>query len=104
MEFLSLIAIVVFVLLLALDLKLVRDRGLLATLDVFVNGVQDAGRGSSTARSGACAARCDGHEVGEGRLEGAALAATAAAKLLAGRGSGGCGLFAGLELEEGLLL
>jgi hypothetical protein len=104
MEFLSLIAIVVFVLLLALDLKLVGDGGFLATLDIFVNGVENACRSGCAARSGTSTAGCDGHEVGQGGFEGAALAATAAAELLAGRGSGGCGLFAGLELEEGLLL
>ena len=71
-------------------------------LNIFIDGVENAGRGSSTTSTGADTAGCDGHEVGQGRLESAALAA-AAAELLAGGGSGSRGLFAGLELEERLL-
>jgi hypothetical protein len=100
--YLRIITVVVLVLVLALDLKLVRNRGLLATFDVFVNGVENACRGSSATSTGADTTWCDGHEVGKSGLESAALAA-ATTELLAGGGSGGCGLFTGLELEEGLL-
>jgi hypothetical protein len=100
--YLRIITVVVLVLVLALDLKLVRNRGLLATFNIFIDGVENAGRGSCTASASTDTAGCDGHEVGKSGLESAALAA-AAAELLAGGGSGGCGLFTGLELEEGLL-
>jgi hypothetical protein len=101
--YLRIITVVVLVLLLALDLKLVRHRSLLATLNIFVDSVQDTCRSGSTASTGADAAGCDGHEVGQGGLESAALAAAAATELLAGGGSGSRGLFTGLEFEERLL-